>query len=287
MSSEAANDKKEYEVGYGKPPKSGQFKKGQSGNKRGSSANRRKARAPFSNPFQEKLGGEVEVLEDCRPVRRTRKHLGVRKLVEAAAKGDLRCLKEMIELQKANDPSPSMDDYYRMGLFESLAWGPPEVLLHKPDTVVIRERDLAEALPRPTAATAAVPKKARKRPLPDGPRDQTWKSLVLFELDRKVSVTDRQTGKSRTMTMREVILEQLANAFANGKKGAMKLAVRINEMVRKQPKKLIPVVYVPHDYVIPPKCDDPRGYPPGHEHHKSWKPFFPIPKASQEGDSEA
>ena len=28
----------------------------------------------------------------------------------------------MIELQKANDPSPSVDDYYRMGLLESLAW---------------------------------------------------------------------------------------------------------------------------------------------------------------------
>lgn len=266
MSSETDNAQK-YEVGYGKPPKSRQFKKGESGNPSGSSAARRKAKPEFGNPFQEKLAAEVEIQEKGKTVSRTRKHLGVRRLIEAAANGDLRALREMLDLQKASDPSPSRDDYFHMGLVESLVWAPPEVLLHRPDTIVIRR-------PQPgqfEANAGSAPPKARKRKSSrdDQPRDQTWKSLVLFELERSMTVTDRSTGKSRVMKMRDVILEQLALAFAGGKKGAMKLTVRFNEMIQKRKKKLIPVVYIPHNYVIPPKCDDERGWPPGHEYHDS------------------
>jgi hypothetical protein len=283
VSSETTSDKNVYEVGYGKPPKSGQFRKGQSGNVAGSSAARRQAKSTFGNPFQEKLNSNVEVPENGKTVRRTRKHMGVRRLVEAAAKGDMHALREMLELQKASDPSPSVDDYFRMDLLTSLAWGPPEVLLHQPDTIV--KRDLP---PGDTAKELAVPKNTRrKRKRSDEPRDQTWKSLVLFELERKVSVTGHATGDRRTMAMRDVILEQLATAFANGRKGAMKLAVRLNEMVVRRQRKMIPVVYIPHDYVIPPKCDDSRGWPRGHEHHESWRPFYPMPKPSSGEGSEA
>lgn len=283
MPSETTDGEKDYKVGYGKPPTAGQFKKGQSGNPRGSSASRRKTKPAFGNIFQEKLGSEVVVLENGKPVRRTRKHLGVRKLVEAAAKGSIPALKDMLELQKANDPSPSSDDHYTMGLVESLAWGPPEVLLYKPDTIVIRE-PAPDAVPSAGSSARRPAGKRRQQKRSDEPRDQTWKSLVRFELWRQVSVTDRATGSARTMILRDAILEQLAIAFASGKKGAAKLAVQLNEKVEKRSNKLIPVVYIPHDYVIPPKCDDPRGYPPGHEFNKTWKKHFPIPDYSKESE---
>ena len=53
----------EYPVGYGKPPKSGQFKKGQSGNPKG----RPKGSLDYTTYVQQMLSAQVTVTESGKP----------------------------------------------------------------------------------------------------------------------------------------------------------------------------------------------------------------------------
>ena len=54
---------KDYEVGYGRPPKDKQFKKGQSGNPKG----RPKGSRNFRTDLQEELQMQVQVTENGKP----------------------------------------------------------------------------------------------------------------------------------------------------------------------------------------------------------------------------
>jgi hypothetical protein len=53
--SSASNGKGNYEVGYGKPPKAGQFKKGQSGNRKGRKAGDRNMKTIVGDMLDEKV----------------------------------------------------------------------------------------------------------------------------------------------------------------------------------------------------------------------------------------
>jgi hypothetical protein len=57
MNTTVANDDDDYEIGYRKPPKHSQFKKGQSGNSKG----RPKKRKSFQELIQEELDTEITV----------------------------------------------------------------------------------------------------------------------------------------------------------------------------------------------------------------------------------
>lgn len=282
MSSEDSIGEKDYEVGYGRPPLNSRFKKGQSGNPRGSSAKRHNARSAFANPFQEELASTVEVQEKGKSVRRTLKHLGVRKLIEAAAAGDMKAIGQVLDLQEETEPSPLAEDRFELDLFEMLAAGIPEVMLYKPGVSVVRD-PAPDGTGRPSLPSSNSSTKKKKRKCRDEPRDQTWKSLILFELERRVSITERNSGQAQTVTMHKAILKQLALAFASGKAGAPRMSVRLNKLVDEQRQNGGLVVHIPHDYVIPPRCDDPNGWPPGHPHHQSWERCYPDPRPS--GDS--
>lgn len=82
-----------YEVGYGKPPKSGQFKPGQSGNPRG-----RPKKAPATAEVLEKqLGRELIVSTSEGPKKMPVLEVLIAGQVKKAAAGDTRAVKVLLE----------------------------------------------------------------------------------------------------------------------------------------------------------------------------------------------
>ncbi|MDE0589078.1 DUF5681 domain-containing protein [Halocynthiibacter sp. C4] len=84
-----SDPKKEYEVGYRKPPKSTRFKKGQSGNTRG----RPRGAKGFNASLQKELERKVPVREGGREVRLSKAQIAAKRLAEKAMKGDMSALK--------------------------------------------------------------------------------------------------------------------------------------------------------------------------------------------------
>lgn len=85
---------KDYEVGYGKPPKETQFKPGQSGNPRG----RPKGTNNLKTDLMEELGERVRVTENGRQLTLSKQRLLVKALVAKAIKGDARASDILIKL---------------------------------------------------------------------------------------------------------------------------------------------------------------------------------------------
>lgn len=75
-----------YEVGYKRPPKSGQFKPGQSGNRKG----RPKGSLNFDTLLERELNSSVSVAENGRRKQVRKKEVIVKQLVNKAAAGELR-----------------------------------------------------------------------------------------------------------------------------------------------------------------------------------------------------
>lgn len=82
-----------YEVGYGKPPKSGQFKPGQSGNPRG-----RPKKAPaMAEVLEKQLGRELIVSTSEGPQKMPVLEVLIAGQVKKAAAGDTRAAKVLLE----------------------------------------------------------------------------------------------------------------------------------------------------------------------------------------------
>lgn len=84
--------KPDYEVGYGKPPQSSQFKPGQSGNPKG----RRKGARSFKTDLMEILKTPVEVTEGGKSRRISTQHASLMRLKEKALKGNERALDRLL-----------------------------------------------------------------------------------------------------------------------------------------------------------------------------------------------
>lgn len=89
----------DHEVGYKKPPKSSQFKKGQSGNPKGRPKNSKNANKHAHDVFNE----AVSFTENGEAKTTTRRELAVRTQADKALKGDHRAADRMF----------SMDDAYQ------------------------------------------------------------------------------------------------------------------------------------------------------------------------------
>ena len=78
----------DYDVGYGKPPKHRQFKKGESGNPRGRPKGTRNFKTDLAEELQEKVriteGGQTEEVSKQRAM--------VKRIMEKALKGDIRAV---------------------------------------------------------------------------------------------------------------------------------------------------------------------------------------------------
>lgn len=95
---------KDYEVGYGRPPKAHQFRPGQSGNRRGRPTGSRPVGAILKDIMYEK----VTVVEGGHRRRIPRLVVMLRQLTADAARGDARAIKLTLELHdRYRDPAES------------------------------------------------------------------------------------------------------------------------------------------------------------------------------------
>jgi len=99
----------DYAVCYGKPPRHGGFQKGRSGNPRG----RPKGSKNFATLLAEALDEKVQVTEDGRRRRVTKRELVVKQLVNKSAAADLRAIKQLtdiverVERRSGTAPAPA------------------------------------------------------------------------------------------------------------------------------------------------------------------------------------
>ncbi len=83
------------EVGYGRPPKAGQFQKGRSGNPRG----RPKGQKNFRTDFLEELNLTIEITEGGTKKKITKQRAIIKRLVNDALSGDKKAMAELIALR--------------------------------------------------------------------------------------------------------------------------------------------------------------------------------------------
>ena len=100
----------DHDVGYGKPPKSSRFKKGQSGNSKG----RPKGSRNFRTDFLEALKSPVRVTEKGKAKTMSTQKAVIARLREKALRGDVRTLDRIIALalelgEAAQDSTPTLD----------------------------------------------------------------------------------------------------------------------------------------------------------------------------------
>ena len=84
---------KDHEVGYGKPPKKNQFKKGQSGNPKG----RPKKSRNRSTLMEEELNQQIKVKEGNKTITMSKSEAVVKQLINKGIKGDLRAVKIVLD----------------------------------------------------------------------------------------------------------------------------------------------------------------------------------------------
>ena len=85
----------DYEVGYGRPPRSSRFRPGRSGNPRGRPKGARSLRTIFDQALREK----ISYLENGKRNRAERRELIIMRLFEKALKGDLRAIDRILRLE--------------------------------------------------------------------------------------------------------------------------------------------------------------------------------------------
>jgi len=87
-------EKRDYAVGYGKPPRHTRFEKGRSGNPKG----RPSGSKNMSTLFTEALNETVIIAENGGRRKISKRQAIVKQIVNKAAKGDWRCTKLLLEL---------------------------------------------------------------------------------------------------------------------------------------------------------------------------------------------
>jgi hypothetical protein len=95
------DNKRDYAVGYGKPPRHTRFEKGRSGNPKG----RPSGAKNLSTLFIEALNETVIVAENGGRRKISKRQAIVKQIVNKAAKGDWRCTKLLLELPQETGSS--------------------------------------------------------------------------------------------------------------------------------------------------------------------------------------
>jgi hypothetical protein len=83
-----------YEIGYRRPPESGRFKKGKSGNPKG----RPRGSTNFLTILEQELGQSIVVNENGKKKNITRMQAMVKRIVANALQGDLKALMTLFEI---------------------------------------------------------------------------------------------------------------------------------------------------------------------------------------------
>jgi hypothetical protein len=87
----------EYSIGYGKPPRHTQFRRGKSGNPKG----RPRGFKSLSTIFSKIINEKVQVKGPCGMKRITKFEAGLTQLVNMAATGDKRAIREVVQIRKS------------------------------------------------------------------------------------------------------------------------------------------------------------------------------------------
>ena len=95
-----------YKVGYGKPPKTRQFKKGKSGNPRG----RPKGSLNLATDLTAELGEHITVREDGRPRKVSKQRALIKSLMAKALQGDVRAMTSLLAIYARVITDPPLDD---------------------------------------------------------------------------------------------------------------------------------------------------------------------------------
>lgn len=101
-----------YKVGYGRPPRSKQFRPGKSGNPKG----RPKGSLNLVNDLAAELGEQITVREDGRTRRMSKQRALIKSLLAKGIQGEVRAaaavlaLYARIDVEGADDGSTSIDD---------------------------------------------------------------------------------------------------------------------------------------------------------------------------------
>jgi hypothetical protein len=94
-----AKPRKHYEVGYARPPRSGQFTKGQSGNPKG----RRRGAKLFVEIVMEALNEKVSINENGSRKMITKREALAKQVANKGATGDLKSIKLLFEILEGLD----------------------------------------------------------------------------------------------------------------------------------------------------------------------------------------
>jgi Family of unknown function (DUF5681) len=95
-----------YKVGYAKPPKATQFKKGTSGNPRG----RPKGSLNLASDLTAELGENITIREDGRPRKVSKQRALINSLMAKALQGDVRATASLLALYARVITEPAPDD---------------------------------------------------------------------------------------------------------------------------------------------------------------------------------
>jgi hypothetical protein len=143
----AKADKGSYEVGFGKPPRSSQFKPGQSGN----AAGRPRGAKNFATALEQELKTRVIITENGRRKRVSKREVIAKHLVNKAAGGDLKAIPLL--LNETRDRETEATEAGLNQVFES------------PEDRTVLENIIARirsSSPEGTPSTTVAPQNARK-----------------------------------------------------------------------------------------------------------------------------
>ena len=113
-----------YDIGYRKPPKDKQFKKGASGNPKG----RPKGSKNFVTLLDQELSRSIVVTENGKKKKLTKQEAMIKRLVAAGLSGDLKTLMAIFEMKRrtggldaAGEPASLLPDNYQSILNDYVA----------------------------------------------------------------------------------------------------------------------------------------------------------------------
>lgn len=111
MSKNTKKPDADYEVGFCKPPKSKQFKKGESGNPKG----RPKGSVSLASQLENALNEKVEVREGDRVRKMTKGEVMIQSLLGRAMKGDQQAMSTLFRLMKETGQTRPPEEAPRQG----------------------------------------------------------------------------------------------------------------------------------------------------------------------------
>jgi hypothetical protein len=199
-----ANDSEGYKIGYGKPPKHTQWKKGQRVNPKGRP--KRGESEPYPDLFNRISNEDISAYENGRPICRRGHQLVARNIVDRGIAGDPECENTLIRIEQPDLTPPAA------GLNIIDVDSEDEIAAH---------RELLRRKKRTNGGGPAARRFGRGRPRNDAPLPE----LVKRELNKRIKV--QVNGRTVTITKREAWMRRLWNDVICAKPRALRLYFKL------------------------------------------------------------